>query len=269
MTVYEVRQTFLSSLDRLGSFDVPGLTDSEIDRCITYGIEDFIKTKLLGTGYSRQPVEATQKLVDDLSNLVETTEIPVLESTISKYSPEYKTTYFKLPENYWYSLHERAGFETYPCPRFYKVKECGVWVEREKPKIKKTCTIVARRHNDLNTILADRENCPYEELFIRFTLDGDVRFSSNAKNNNIVEIWHPANTDMFVYYLRYIKKYKEFKINVTYSKDTSSPMYYRDIEFWFNDHTHRDIIDLSVKRAAEILELPRVSTLPMTTTLQG
>lgn len=261
MTVYELHLGFMDAVDKLSSGVAPEIPIEQRDRYLNQGIERFIKQRYSGANSKQLPFEGDQKRTDDLSNLVVYKEIlPTEEGYFStKFS---KTTLFPLPEDYWFSIVEQAKLTVTACPQYSVKITCGKPEKVKNPDQEILVIVQPKTHDQVTVLLADPFTRPSKSLCFRTMIDGDNIYGTNTKGNNFIQLFHSADSTPSKYLLGYLKKYKKLKVNTSYTtKDKAKPDHWMNLEFWFNDHTHQEIIDLAAQAALEVTENPRYQSL--------
>lgn len=253
---------FEDGTDKLSSAAIAEIPIEQKDRCFNRAIERFVKQRYGITNNKRQGFEVTQKRIDDLSNLVQKTTLLPEPSGGEFQGNGISTTIFLLPTDYWFSLHERVVGLFPPCPLYRIVNNCGTIEKVPNDPVKDIVILQARRHNEISTLLVNPFNKPVDRYMFRTMFDGDTLLNNTNKNNNVIEVWHDSTVSLESLHLTYLKKFIPLNVNSTYSLDPNSPIYYQNLEFWFNDEAHQEIVDLAVELAIEMVESPRIATYP-------
>lgn len=257
MTIYELHLRFLDIVDKLASNVYAEIPIEQRDRIFNNAIDRFVKQRYGINNAKREGFEVTQKRTDDLSNLVVYTKIDKLTSGFFQDS-NIATTYFKIPTDYWFSIVERVNCDFPPCPKFKYTNKCGKINKEENPLKRESVLVHSRRHNEINTLLLDPFNKPQDREMFRVMTNGDIE---DENSYNMIQLFHDKTVAPIEYELGYIKKYKPLKVGSTYNvTDKNSSLYWKNLEFWFNNETHQEIIDIAASLAIEITENPRYQT---------
>lgn len=258
MTVKDIFLLYNSLVDKLSSNTYAEISALERDRIFNLAIEKFIKERYGINNLKREGFEVTQKRTDDLSNLSEVIIIDPLTSISEKFSETVNCTFFRIPLDYWFMLYHRAKILIDPCPKYKNINDCGVIKRVQKEKEESYCKIDTRRQNEINSVLLDPFNKPQGKEMFSVIVDGDTRLKDSSKNNNLIKVFHDSNVEIINLELGYLKEFKKLKIGETYEvKDKSSPLYYGNLEFWFNDQSHQEITQIAATLTESILESPR------------
>lgn len=228
MKIVEAHKLFDILLDKVASDSYAEVTPYEKDVFINLAIVEFVKTRYGKNNLYQAGFEEIQKRTDDLRSLVknafpEITAVPYENNT---YRVHTNMLYLDEDKNtlnedtYWFYLKGRA---------LVNDSECGLKY--------KECKQV--QQDDLNRVLKDPFNKPTKNRVILYFEDNDI-FVKCADNNTI---------DNFK--LTFLKQ--PAKVNVgTYGGQI--------VEFDLPEHTHEEIIKMSVKNAIEVIESPRGAT---------
>jgi hypothetical protein len=178
MTGPEMIHEFKLGLDKIDSFSVPNLLDSEAYSILNNAYEQVITQRLYGNNTRREAVEETQKRIDDLRNLTHNYSYDL--STISNTDANKPNGIFvPLPTDYRHAIQEEIKV-TYI--------ECNTSVTNRQ-------RVVPRTHDEYDNIVDDPFNQPYSDEIIRLPY-----------NSNQFELIGDSLTTLLTYYLRYIKQ---------------------------------------------------------------
>lgn len=230
MTVYEIFLGVEDGIDKVSSGASGELTQQQKERLVDHAAERFVKQRYGIINTTNDGFEVTQKRVDDLSSLVEYKTLPV-------YSPgeintsKVKTSYYQLPSDYWFSVSERVELI---------IPECNI---NEQVKV------LARRHNEINTILDDPFNKPEGKEVFR------------VMKQNKINLFYASNVTVNNLFLAYISAFKRLQVGVTYQRNNpNGPNYWQNVEYWFNPQTHQEIINIAVEIFLEGVQDGRYAT---------
>jgi hypothetical protein len=250
MTIYELHLAFNDGLDNVSSSSYPQFPPEQRDRFLNLGAERFIKQRYGGNNFNKTSFEETQKRTDDLSNLVFYVSIPPLQNGFYQNIANVQTTYYALPDDYWFALTERIN----------GVDNCGNFNSGVK----------SIRHDELNVYLRDPFNRPEKrKRILRLFCSG---LNANSPNN-LIQVFHKDLEEIGNYELAYIANFVRLRgqfypdqvpiqgLPFTYQAvNPQAPNFWMDIQYWFNIQCHQEIVDLAVKAALETIEHPRYQT---------
>lgn len=208
-----------------------GIIDFTIDEYqkslfLTESLYEFVRGFYTG----QQPFEWSEESRRNLSKLLSDAEINTDNNTISKTDGNgYIYTQFKLPNDLWWIIHEKAVFDN----------------SYDNCINSKEVSVVPVVHDELNHILENPFKCPNKKKVLRLDFKDNVDLVSKYKLNK--------------YKLRYIRKPKP--IITAYLPDNvtidglSTPS-----ECELIDSTHKIILDMAVSKAYNTLMLDKLAT---------
>ena len=247
MTVYELHIALMDGVDKYYNLSTPEVSIEMRDRMINRGIEKFVKQRYGGTNPKGLGFEEIQKRSDDLAYLVEYVS-PTLIGNGFIQKPKVKSINYQLPADYWFAIWEQGLGTIDDCPSQLVIRDCNgneTITNRTKQVV---LDIKARRHNEIETICNDPHNRPEG-------VEGTFRVRYKDK----MTIFLDKNVTLDSYNLGYIQSFQRVKNGVSYTQ-TAGALYWKNLEFWFPNHTHSEIVDLAVQSALEVFEQPRTQT---------
>lgn len=247
MTIYELHLAFVDAVDKITSSSYPDIPIEQRDRFLNLGAERFVKQRYGGTNPKGLGVEEIQKRTDDLSSLVQYQTLQPLGNGFFS-SNTFYSLYYALPQDYWFSLIERVNLSNPKCPDPVNAE------------------VKVARHNDVNYRLRDPFNKPKGNRVFRVMVSG----GNAANGTSLIELFLDRTVTANNYQIGYIGQPQRLRgqtnlnqqpianLPFTYQTvDPTTPNFWRTQEYWFNNQTHQEIVDLAVKAAIETIEHPR------------
>jgi len=222
MTVSQMHTAFRLELDKVNSLQYPDFTSIEVDYWLNRAIREFVKTRYSGLNPKREGFEQTQKRIDDLRTLVREVTVPC--TIIGSIKPHgfvltdgFSNVEFSTAGSYWLSLGEE--------------------VDLMLPGSIRIVSGVTEVTADEYRFALDN---PYSPHIVHYNQAKPLRLFYN----NTIEFISDGTYSVLNAYVRYIKA----PIIVVYSTliDCDLP-----------EHTHDEIVSLSVRLALENIEQPR------------
>ena len=250
MTIYELHLAFQTHLDKITSSSYPEIPIEQRDFYLNVGIERFIKQRYGGTNPKAQGFEQVQKRVDDLSDIVRYANInPTGTGFIQDRT--YSTLTYPVPQDYWFAIFERVLLTYGECPQGTQV-----WV-------------TASSHNEINWRLQDPFNKPKKDRVFRVMGKGTALTTAPV----LITLFYDITVSPTIYTLGYIGQFVQvrgqFTANQQFQPNTQptyqtfnpiGPTYWTQQQFWFNQQSQYEIVNLAVQAALEAIESPRYNT---------
>lgn len=262
MTIGEMYTMFDLAVDKISSSAVADITMFQRDFLFNAACENFIKQRYGDNNNSFRGFEDIQKRTDDLSSLVKNAKLPLLGVGFHN-TGEYPTKIYSIPDDYWLSITESVTVNT----------KCGVF----------TSGVIQGRHSEIYTRLRNSFHRPQgEKVFRIMHSNGSV-----DNSNNVIEVFHDKNSTIIEYRLVYIAEYKKLRgvspenldkiVSFPNIKPLPSYHFFPDdttpqvvngvtlqswavLEYWMNPETHKEIVDIAVKMALDMIESPRLQS---------
>jgi len=213
-------------LDKTEGLTYPHFEDEEIDYWLNEAVDRFIKTRYSGTNVLRTGFEQSQKRTDDLYTLVDEVRIvPVPGAGVDDKPNSFLAAIALYPTDFMLFLNDEVSIT-------YTHQVTGATVTGQRTGVTE-CT-----SDSYYTKVSD----PYGEHRLHMSTARPLRlFSSKG-----VELITDGNYSIPHYYMRYIRIPATIELGV---EDCDLP-----------DHTHREIVNLTVKILIENIESPRYQT---------
>lgn len=229
MSISEIHTYFKVLLNKLDSFNYQNLEPEEIDVFLNQAMFRLIEQRAYGNNPKRETIEETQKRVDDLNNITNPYSTTVFSTdSYNKTNGKYVT----LPIDYRHAMQEECTISYTDCNGVTQTKKIPV-----KPVT----------HDRFNKITRDPFNKPDENLVLRLA-------HSKVNGNQVFELIGNGSVTFTTYYLTYLRTPVSMRYGSTYSTPTT------DVECELSEHLHREIVEMAIRSAIEVLESPRVST---------
>lgn len=275
MTIYELHLAFETQLDKISSHHYAEIPTAQKDYFLNLGAERFIKQRYNGNNQYKTGFEESQKRVDDLSNIVVTAFLQPqgVGFTQSRYS---NTVLYNVPQDYWFAVMERVQVTTNNCPNTYFTG------------------VKAEQHNRVNSKLVNPFKRPKRDKVFRTMLLGanNLPIPQQVNQTPVIELYHDPETEVGNYQLTYVQQFLRLRgldsinpalanfpaqptdvqniQNFPYTYTTLNPANlpaafnqvpnWRFVEYWFNNQSHNEIVNLAVQSALEVLESNRIQT---------
>ncbi len=228
MELSDLYKAFKRQVDKSDGFTTASFTDNEIQYWATQALNKFVKTRYTGTNAKQESVEQTQKRADDLRTVTVSTGLSTLTEQVAGTDGLPAHYVYVRPDDYWFTLSEQLTLSytnnvINNCPG--AVKFAGV--------IEKTMNDYVA---EVNNSLSEHRLHQGQARPIRITRDNKVLFITD--NNYKVD----------QYILTYIKD-PMFGATDVAAAITAMPQ-----------HTHDEIITMSVLLALENISDPRTQT---------
>ncbi len=113
MNTAQMIQAFKFGMDKFDSFGLPNFEDDEILLMLNQAQERFVKQRYGDTNTKKFGFEEIQKRTEDIKNIVQPAFL-----TVSANSPDNinsNAQFVTLPDDYWFSVLERAKIEYLDC----------------------------------------------------------------------------------------------------------------------------------------------------------
>jgi hypothetical protein len=234
MTISEMHTAVKLGLDKSEGLSYPAFEPEELDFWINEAIDRFVKTRYSGVNSKQESFEQSQKRVEDLRSLVKEIVLTPTESTATETSGDY-TLSFKpnswhidegdFPDDYMLFLNDEVAIS-------FNHEVTGTSTTLRTYPILCTSDTYSTKVND-----------PYSEHRLHLSIARPLRMFS-SKGIELITDGQYAITSYFLKYLR-----KPTIVAVGTSTDCDLP-----------EHTHREIVLLTVKILIENIESPRYQT---------
>jgi hypothetical protein len=213
-------------LDKSEGLAYPHFETEELDYWLNVAVDRFIKTRYSGNNLKRQGFEQSQKRTDDLYTLVEEARlVPVAGAAVDDKPNAYLVDTTLFPDDYMLFLNDEVSIT-------YSHEVTGTAVTGQRTGVTECSS------DNYYTKVSD----PYGAHILHMSTASPLRmFSSKG-----VELITDGNYTIPYYYIRYIRKPAVIEYNTT---DCDLP-----------EHTHSEIVDLTVKILIENIESPRYQT---------
>lgn len=235
MTVSEMHRSFRFGLDKLDGLNYPGFEPEEIDLLLNQAQERFIKQRYGNNNLKRDSFEQTEKRTEDLRNIVQSARLAGLPLPPNGESIIYSSYMCPLPENHWFTIHERA---------ILNCTTCNTTVKRGLGSIgdSGTATITGQyvevrpvTHQEFERVIKDPFKGPDQTKILRLMY------------KNQVELVMPTTCQLLSYEFRYIRK----PVTISLTGNVTCEL---------SDHVINEVIDEAIKIALEGIEAKRTST---------
>lgn len=223
MTISQMHTAFRLELDKVNSLQYPDFTTTEIDYWLNRAIREFVKTRYSGLNPKKEGFEQTQKRIDDLRTLVREVTIPC--TLIGSVKPHG----YVLTNGFSNTVFSTAAYWL----------SLGEEVELMMPGSNRIMAGVTEVTSD--EYRAQLEN-PYSPHIEHYNQAKPLRLFYN----NTIEFISDGTYSVINAYVRYIKA----PLTVVYSTVSCD----------LPEHTHDEIVSLSVRLALENIEQPRYQT---------
>lgn len=220
MTISEMHTAFRLELDKINSLQYPDFTTNEIDYWLNRAIREFVKTRYSGTNPKRDSFEQTQKRIDDLKTLVREVTVPCTAVGAIKPNGFVLTNGFS---------NANFGSATY-------------WLSLGE-EVELVIPIIGAVREGVTEITSDEYTYELDNPYSTYRLHYNRAKPLRLFYNNTIEFITDSNYNVTNAYIRYIKA----PVTVVYSSTSCD----------LPDHTHDEIVSLSVRLALENIEQPR------------
>jgi hypothetical protein len=227
MTAAEMHIAVKMGLDKSEALSLPAFQAEELDFWLNDSVARFIKTRYSGNNYLYKAFEQSQKRVEDLRTLiVETRIVPTLAVNVYDKPNSYIVTTANFPVNYLFFLNDEVSITfTHSILGTFTTVRTGVT----------ECT-----SDSYFTKVSD----PYSEHVLHMDNARPLRMFSEKG----IELITDGNYTVGYYYMRYIRKPAVVSsTGVVTSCDLP-------------EHTHREIVEMTVNKLIENIESPRYQT---------
>jgi len=222
MTISEMHTAFKLELDKTSALELPAFEPEEVDFWLNLAIRRFVKNRFLGENQSGGFEESLKRL-EDLKTLVleeDLTGVNLVASTIKPNSYLADTT--ALTYEKWFIVGEEVEIS-------FTTLETGNTTTKRQGVIQ--C--------NSNTYRAHIDD-PYSEHFLHYEEARPLRLVYQ----DYVELVTDGNYTITDYYIRYLRK--PIAVSLLLAVDCDLP-----------EHTHDEVVALSVSMALENIEQPR------------
>jgi hypothetical protein len=220
MTTSQMHIAFKLELDKIDSLQYPSFTTNEIDYWLNQGIRKFVKTRYSGVNYKRDGFEQTQKRIDDLRTLVHEESIDCTSTGASK--PNGRILVSTL--------------SSFADPYWFSLGEEVLLELPNRTEIRQGVTEVT----------ADEYRFEIDNPYSTFRLQYGTAKPLRLFYGDNIEFISDGLYTVDKAYVRYIKAPAVVVYNTT---NCNLP-----------EHTHDEIVSLSVQMALENIEQPRQQT---------
>ena len=223
MTISEMHTAWNLELDKIDSLQYPSFTDNERDYWLNRGIRKFVKTRYSGVNSKKEGFEQTQKRIDDLRTLVREVTVPCTSTGSIKPNGYVLTTGF-----------DNAVFATEP-----------YWLSLGE-EVLLTLSDNSTIRQGVTEVTSDEYRFEIDNPYSSFRLHYGNAKPLRLFYDNTIEFVSDSTYVVTTAYVRYIKAPDEVALATT-SCDLP-------------EHTHDEIVSLSVQLALEGIEQPRLQT---------
>jgi len=220
MTISQMHTAFRLELDKVNSLQYPDFTSVEIDYWLNRAIREFVKTRYSGMNPKREGFEQSQKRIDDLRTLVREVTIPC--TIVGSIKPHG----YVLTDGFDNALFSTAVYWL----------SLGEEVEIMLPGSIRIVSGVTEVTADEYRFEIDN---PYSPYIVHYNQAKPLRLFYN----NTIEFITDGTYSVLNAQVRYVKA-PEIVVYSTISCDLP-------------EHTHDEIVSLSVRLALENIEQPR------------
>jgi len=234
LTASDVHINFKFRLDKADALNYPNIEPEEIDLLATQAQVRYIKQRYGITNTKRTSFEETQKRTEDLKAILEN----VVLSNLVKNNEniDYNSVFVQLPNNHWFTIHERAIINCPSCNENITVVTNPLGENPTTEVIQGISVLVKPlQHVDFDVTYSDPFKGPDNTKILRLMY------------KNYAELLLPNNCTLPYYNLRYIRKPLDFSLA---SNQT----------FELSEHTHDEIVDMMVDIALENIEAKRLQS---------
>ena len=223
MTISEMHTAVKLGLDKTEGLAYAAFEPEELDFWLNEAIDRFIKTRYSGVNFKQESFEQSQKRTEDLRTLVTETRITPATSAGTSDKPNmYLVADASLPANYMLFLNDEVTIS-------FTHGVTGVATTLRTYPVLCTSDTYSTKIND-----------PYSEHRLHLGIARPLRmFTSKG-----IELITDGQYTITYYYLKYLRTPTVVAIGT--STDCDLP-----------DHTHREIVLLTVKLLIENIESPR------------
>lgn len=253
MTIYDLFLNIKDGADKLDSIAYPELKPEVLDRIVNFALDTFVRRIVTNAGSGG--VEETQKKTDDIFNLIKYINITPGNEGFFR-TDTIRTIEFQVPEDYWFSLSEVAVMSVLPCPSGVRIKKCYKDQIKKLPRVEEENTVKAETHNRIPTLISNPLYRPVVNNLYRVMANPE---GIDTKTGVFV-LFYDKDLIPVSYKLSYIKRLPEIKLDVTYSRDPNSPIYYRNVLYPMNEQCQREIINIAIGLIIEDIESERLKT---------
>lgn len=218
MNISNMHNAVKIELDKTSSLELPAFEPEEIDYWLNQGIETFVNQRYQGLNRAGTSFEETEKRIADLRTIV-TDPVTLLPSISSVHTNGYE---FDIPTNYLYTFLCEA--------RINFVDSNGVV----------TNDVVACRDTKSDLYSIKRSRDPFSEHILYMDWARPIKF---VRDNDIIVVTD-GNYSVTSLYLSYIKR----PVTVSYTSSISCDL---------PDHTHSEIVKITVSKMLENIESQR------------
>jgi hypothetical protein len=225
MTAAEMHVAVKMGLDKSEALSLPAFQAEEIDFWLNNSVDRFIKTRYSGNNMFYTSFEQSQKRVDDLRTLiVEVRIVPAVAVNVYDKPNSYIVASASFPSNYMLFLNDEVTITfTHSILGTNTTVRTGVT----------ECT-----SDSYFTKVSD----PYGEHVLHLDTARPLRMFSEKG----VELITDGNYTVTYYYMRYIRKPAVILLGA--------------VNCDLPEHTHREIIEMTVNKLIENIESPRYQT---------
>ena len=227
MAIQEMHIAVKLGLDKSTALELPAFEPEEIDLWLNEAILLFTKTRYSGNNAKKESFEQTQKRINDLSTLVTDAEDAGTLGLALTTSVDYPNSYVASsawPTDYMFSVAEEVGTDT-----VNGVASVNRWGVTQ-------CTFDEYRQ---------KIDDPYSEHILHYNSAKPLRLFDDTNVRLITD----SNYTLDRYYLTYIRVPATVDVVSVTTVDCDLP-----------DHTHNEIVSISVDLMLENIEQPRVQT---------
>ena len=219
MTISQMHTAFRLELDKVNSLQYPDFTSTEIDYWLNRAIREFVKTRYSGLNPKREGFEQTQKRIDDLRTLVREVAIPCTNIGATKPNA------FVLSGGFTNALF---GTDVY-------------WLSLGEEVLLAIPGGTIRQ--GVTEVTADEYRFELDSPYSPYILHYGQAKPLRLFYNNTIEFISDGTYSITTAYVRYIK--------------APTTVVYSTVSCTLPEHTHDEIVSLSVRLALENIEQPR------------
>ena len=268
MTIQDMHYNFRVKLDRLDNEYYANITADEVDLILNEALMQFVTTRIRPSNPRRESFEETQKRQDDIKELISADTI--LTKSIIQTGVKPNGIFFDLPSDYFYAIQEEAEIAYNNC--------------NENPVTERRGFVGIPHSNYLYI----KDN-PFKIPTI------DDNFGVRLMSDNKIEALTFGNYDINFYYMRYVKmprkmqftddtpvlsgnlsvgtRYKVLSGSIQHAGSTlnagdtftaltnifigTGVVVLDGVDCELNEESQREIINIAVNIALDIIESPR------------
>lgn len=236
MTAQEFHRNFRFGMDKMDSLNYPNFQSEEIDLLLNQAQDRFVKQRYGTTNTKRTSFEETEKRTEDLKEIIQTDRLTGF--TANSESIIYSSAMCQLPTNHWFTIWDKAIISCTKCngtvtralgdigadgsPNFIT----GIYVE-----------VRSVTHLDFEKVVHDAFKGPDHTKILKLMY------------KNQIELIISEDCTLISYEFRYIRE--PIRISLI-----------NNITCELSDHTHQEIVNISIDIALEGIEAKRQQSFP-------